>query len=406
MENISIEDFWVIGINYKNSDTALRGMYAVQDEQYEKILAASPQYAVEEVFVLSTCNRTEIYGFAPAPALLQSLLCDFTSGSKEDFNTHAYQKRGKAAIGHIFNVAAGLDSQILGDYEIVGQLKRAVHFAQDKGRIGIFTDRLFKSALQACRDIRSKTKLSTGTVSVAYASVLFLKEHLDSFEGKKVLIIGLGKIGRNACKNLLDILPGSQIMLMNRTEEKALALAQELKGVSVLPFERKSEAVKTADIIIVATNATLPVLEKADLEGLGKKVLLDLSVPNNINSDVTSLPDITLANVDDLSQINDRTLQMRADEIPQAKAFITYHIHQFAEWYLMRRNVPVLKAVKQKLSELNHNLDMAKYSHEDGLMQKVINDMAQKMKTEGLKSGCYYIEAINGYLTEVGGSLK
>jgi glutamyl-tRNA reductase len=139
---------------------------------------------------------------------------------------------------------------------------------------------------------------------------------------------------------------------------------------------------------------------------MGKKILLDLSVPNNIDPTVKKLPGITLANVDDLSKINDRTLKMRAEEIPQAKALITYNIHQFAEWFLMRRNVPVLKAVKEKLSELNHQLDVAKCSSEEGLVQKVINDMAQKMKKEGLKSGCFYIEAINGYLTEVKGSSR
>lgn len=400
-ENISIEDFWVIGINYKNTDTVLRGDYAVQDEQYKEILADAAQYGIEELFVLSTCNRTEIYGFAPESYQLENLLCDHTSGAKEDFKKYAYRERGKEAINHIFHVASGLDSQILGDYEIVGQLKRAVYFSQERGYIGIFLDRLFKSSLQACRDIRSKTKLSSGTVSVAYASIVFLKKQFPDLNNKKVLIIGVGKIGKNACKNLLDILPNGQITLMNRTEQKAQLLAKDLKGVKVLPFEKKNETVAESDIVIVATNAASPVLNEEEIKGSGKKILLDLSIPNNIDQNVKNNPDIILKNVDDLSKINDQTLQMRAAEIPKAEAFILYHIHQFAEWYLMRRNVPVLKEVKEKLSKLNYDLDAAKSKGDEALMQEIIKDMAQKMKIEGMKSGCHYIEAINNYLAHV-----
>lgn len=405
-ENNSIDDFRVVGINYRNSDTALRGKYAIQDEQYEGILNAAAQYGVNELFVLSTCNRTEIYGFAADFYPLENLICDITGGSKEYFKEHNYCKNGKEAIAHIFHVAAGLDSQILGDYEIIGQLKHAVHFSQEKGHIGIFIDRLFKSVLQACRDIRSKTQLSSGTVSVAHAAVLFLKKQLNDFNNKHILVIGLGKIGKNTCKNLLAMIPGSQITLMNRTEEKAMEIAQELKGAQVASFDDKKIAIEAADVVIVATNAASPVLSAVDLKGNNKKILLDLSIPNNIHPDVKSNPAVTLVNVDDLSKINDQTLKKRAAEIPQAESFIIYHIHQFAEWYLMRKNVPVIKAVKEKLSELNHNLEVAKDKDDKELMQKVINAMAQKMKEKGQKSGCYYIEAINSYLSKVSGASR
>lgn len=401
-ESSSIEDFCVVGINYKNADTSLRGKYAVQDEQYEEILRAAAAENINEVFVLSTCNRTEIYGCVPKMEQLEDLICRHTSGAESYFSEHAYRKSGRDAIAHIFNVAAGLDSQILGDYEIVGQLKRAIAFAEEHDRIGLFTDRLFKNVLQSCRAIRAKTNLSSGTVSVAYAAVLFLQEQLETTSKANILVVGLGKIGRNACKNLLAAFPGCSITLINRTEEKAAALAKELgESVSVIPFNQLGQAVQGSEVIIVATNAASPVLTEKDFPGRTQKILIDLSVPNNIDPALGLQENIILANVDDLSKINDRTLKRREAEIPAAKAFITQYIHQFAEWYLMRRNVPVLKAVKQKLSTLNHDLTDAEEAEDNGLMQKVINDMAAKMRKEGRPSGCYYIEALNGYINEV-----
>lgn len=402
-ENIYIEDFWVVGINYKNTDTAERGAFAVQPEQYEAILnEAREEFGIEELFVLSTCNRTEVYGITPNVSELERLLIDHTIGNAEYFSEKAYRKRGKKAIGHIFNVATGLDSQILGDYEIVGQFKNAVNFARERGTIGLFTDRLFKNVLQACRAIRSQTNLSSGTVSVAYASVLFLKEHLPQQEINNILILGLGKIGKNVCKNLLEAFPNTPITLINRTEEKAEELATQMGScIKVRPYQEMETAVRDADVVIVATNSPQPVLTKENFVGNSPKLLLDLSIPNNIHPEVTLFPHIILADVDKLSKIADETLKRRELEVPAAKTFITTYIHKFAEWYLMRRNVPVLKEVREKLSELNSQLSDAKNANDKELMQKIINNMAAKMRKENLKSGCYYIEAINGYLDEV-----
>jgi glutamyl-tRNA reductase len=399
-EKKSISDFWLIGINYRKSDTTLRGRYAINNEQYDKILKAAPEFGLDELFILSTCNRTEIYGFTKEPLLLMSLLCNFTEGAQEDFIQAAYQKNGKEALSHIFHVAGGLDSQILGDYEIIFQMKNAINFASERGFIGQFTDRLFKTVLQSCRAIRSKTHLSEGTVSVAFAAVQFLKNHTTAFENKKMLLIGSGKIGRNVCKNLVTLVPSNHITLINRTSEKAEELAAEL-NLNIASFDSLSEKIKESDIIIVATNAAQPILERKHLQDNDAKILIDLSIPNNIHPEVKTLPHIVLANVDDLSKINDDTLQRREAELPQAKAFITFYIHQFAEWYLMRQHVPVLKAVKEKLTELNHQLFEAEQCGDNNAMQKTINNMALKMRSEERRPGCNYIEALNGYLSEI-----
>lgn len=394
-----ITDFWVIGINYRKSDATLRGRYAVSNEQYERMLITAPAFGISELFVLSTCNRTEIYGFAKDAQQLSALLCSFTEGDEASFDTQCYRKNGNEALTHIFNVSAGLDSQILGDYEIIGQMKNAVSFSREHGRIGQFMDRLFNTTLQSSRAIRTETSLSSGTVSVAFAAVTFLKRKIADLSNQKILIIGSGKIGQNTCKNLVDKVGADNITIINRTDTKAAQLALAL-GISMLPYSQLEQCVRNADVIIVATNAPQPVINNTHLQAGDHKILIDLSIPNNIDPMVQQYPGITLANVDDLSRINDETLRRRQAEIPKAKALITCHIHEFAEWYMMRQNVPVLKAVKEKLSELNIQLFEARECADKMAVQRTLNNMAVKMRSEERRPGCNYIEAINSYISE------
>lgn len=394
----SIADFWVIGINYRKSDTALRGQYAVNDIQYAQILDAATGFGIPELFVLSTCNRTEVYGFSKDASSLISLLCSCTQGDSDHFFRQAYIKNGNEALKHIFYVAGGLDSQILGDYEIVGQMKQSVAFAKERGYVGTFLERLFNNALQASRAIRSETQLSSGTVSVAYAAVQFITSVVPDLDAKKILIIGSGKIGKSTCKNLVDKAPGAKITLINRTEEKARQFAAEL-GLNVALYHELEQYIKASDIIIVATNAIAPVLRKEHLQATDSKVLIDLSIPNNIDPEVKAYSGIQLADVDALSKINDETLRRREAEVPKAKALITCQIHEFAEWYMMRQNVPVLKAVKQKLTELNNQLFVARQDIDSYAVQRALNTMAMKMRTEERRPGCNYIETINDYMS-------
>ncbi|WP_240432869.1 glutamyl-tRNA reductase [Taibaiella koreensis] len=400
MEDLkSATDFWVIGINYRKADTTLRGAYAVNEHQYEAILDSAKVFGVSSLFVLSTCNRTELYGFAEQADQLTGLLCRHTEGSAEAFTAQAYIKKGNEALNHIFNVAAGLDSQILGDYEIVGQIKQAFYFARDRGYTNSFLDRLFNTVLQSCRAIRSETKLSSGTVSVAFAAVQFIRNRIDSFDHKRILILGSGEIGQAACRNLLTFAGKDQVTLINRTEGKAQALAEEL-GLHTAPFEMLRQYIRECDIIIVATAAATPLITVADLAEGDEKILIDLSIPNNIDAAVQQYKGIVLANVDDLSRINDETLRKRQAEIPKAEELITCHIHEFAEWYLMQQHVPVLKAVKEKLHALNMQLAEARQQDDKQAVQKALNTMAKKMRTEEQRPGCNYIETIHHYLKQ------
>jgi glutamyl-tRNA reductase len=392
--------FFIAGINYKKTDAAIRSQFAILDDQYAAINEVAYSFGIKEFFIISTCNRTEIYGFADNAAQLISLLCTQTQGSVEKFSELAYVKQGAHAIEHLFEVAAGLDSQILGDYEIVGQIKKAARIAKDSECIDAFTERLINNALQASKAIKNKTELSGGTVSVSFAAVQYIRENVKAVKSKDILLLGTGKIGRNTCKNIVDYLGTKKVTLINRTEEKAKLLAIEL-GLQSAPLEQLAQHIRLADIIITATNSTEPVILEQYLNGAGKKLIIDLSVPYNIVTAAQQLSNIKLVNVDELSKMKDKTLSKRTAEIPKAKAIIAEHVSEFMEWYKMRKNVPVLKAVKSKLKEIHTSPLFFSLSNDqfspDERIQRVINGMASKMREQNQK-GCYYIEAINEFI--------
>lgn len=395
----NISGFWVVGINYKKTDASIRGQFAINNEQYESILSVAPGFGLNEFFILSTCNRTEIYGFAENANQMMDLICTETEGEKEIFEQLAYTKNGMDAIWHLFQVSAGLDSQILGDYEIVGQIKTAVKFAKARGFIGAFMERLLNSVLQSSKAIKTQTQLSGGTVSVAFAAVQYIKEHVQLVKDKQILLLGTGKIGRNTCKNLVDYLHTKQITLINRTEEKAEELAQELK-LKHAPLGDLTVHLKKADIILVATNANEPVIFREHLADNGDKLIIDLSIPYNVSTDAQELMNIKLVNVDELSRIKDETLQKREAEVPKANEIITAHIQEFVDWCKTRKYAPVLKAVKHKLNELcQHQLRLMSPELCDckAEIQKVINTLAVKVRSEN-NIGCQYIGAINEFI--------
>lgn len=399
-----ISAFYIVGINYKKTDAAIRGQFAISNEQYEKLLSLAPTHHLTELFILSTCNRTEIYGFADNARQLADLLCSATTGNRGDFLDMAYIKRGAEAIEHLFLVAAGIDSQILGDYEIVGQIKQAVKFAREHDFVGPFLERLVNSVLQSSKAVKNQTELSGGTVSVSFAAIHYIRERYTDLAGKKMLLIGIGKIGRNTCRNMVDYLDTRNITLMNRTEQRATELAAET-GVGHAPLERLAEYAGEADIILVATNSEHPTLLRKHLEGSGAKLVIDLSIPCNVEESVAALPGVTLINVDELSKIKDETLQKREAEVPKAKAIIAEHIAELMEWHAMRKHVPVLKAVKIKLKELHASGLLVRLTGEalppkdeaDEQIQRVINGMASRMR-ERNQGGCHYIQAINEYI--------
>jgi glutamyl-tRNA reductase len=381
-QHTDISTFFIAGINYKKSDAIIRGQYAINPDQYTALLAEAPQYGIKELFILSTCNRTEIYGFAQSAQELCELLCSQTQGSLENFTTLAYIKNGRKAIEHLFDVAAGLDF------------------------VGPYLERIVNGVLQSSKIIKNTTGLSGGTVSVSFAAIQYIKENVPQLDGKKILLLGTGKIGRNTCKNLVDYLGVKNITLINRTENKAAELAAEL-GLHFAPIEDLAKQIKEAAIILVATNSAQPVILESHVINGTDKLIIDLSIPYNVEAAAHLLPNVTLINVDELSKIKDLTLQKREAEIPKAKAIIAEHINEFLNWHQMRKNVPVLKAMKIKLEQMHScnlfnntlyaDITSPRNVGAEEKIQKVINGMAVKMRNQNQR-GCHYIEAINEYI--------
>ena len=397
---MDISQFFIAGINYKKSDASVRGLFAINPDQYTSILQKAPGYGVTELFVLSTCNRTEIYGFAADAGQLINLLCSETAGTASAFRSSAYVKSGHEAIDHIFSVGAGLDSQILGDYEIVGQLKTAVKFSKEQGYIGAFSERLINSVLQASKQIKNHTQLSGGTVSVSFAAVQYIRNTVKKVKQKNILLVGIGKIGRNTCKNLVDYLDTKNITLINRSPEKAAVLAKEL-GLRSASIDDLEAEIKRADIILTATNATAPVIRRSHLEGCEQKCIIDLSVPYNVEAGARCLPNVDLVNVDQLSKMKDETLKKRQAEVPKAKAIIAELVAEFYEWCEMRRHVPMLKDLKLKLKQIHTHPLYSDFNCPKNLevkIQRVLNETAGKVKVENQK-GCQYIAAINDFIS-------
>jgi glutamyl-tRNA reductase len=401
-----LSTFFLAGINYKKTDANLRGQYAINNDQYAELFTLGPGFGVNEFFVVSTCNRTEIYGFAESASSLSALLCSQTQGTLGVFEEIAYVKKGNKAIEHLFNVAAGLDSQILGDYEIVGQIRQAVKISRNHHFIGPYTERLVNAVLQSSKQIRTSTSLSGGTVSVSFAAIQFIKEHVPEIANKQILLVGTGKIGRNTCKNLVDYLQTRNITLLNRTPEKAVRLAEEL-GLKHGLMSDLPAYISESAIILVATNALEPVIGASQVAGCGEKLIIDLSIPYNVEKSSGLLPNVRLVNVDELSTLKDKTLHKRKAEVPKARMIIAEHINEFLDWHEMRRHVPVLKAVKHKLQAMHScNLylnysstqtPVIAYLTAEQKIQKVINGMAIKMRHQNQR-GCNYIEAINEYI--------
>jgi len=400
----ALSNFFVAGINYKKTDTEIRSSFAIGHDQYEHLLNSADQYEIRDLFVLSTCNRSEIYGIAENPQQLVNLLCSQTRGPAKQFNELGYIKNGLRAIEHLFDVGAGLDSQILGDYEIVGQLRQAMKFAKEKGFVHTFLERTLNQVLQSSKEIKNSTALSDGTVSVAFAAVQYIREVFPSIIDRHILLLGTGKIGTSTCKNLVDYLGTDQITLMNRTPEKASDLAEAFH-LQTAPIDALPGQILKSDIILVATNAEEPVISFTDIENITeKKLIIDLSIPCNVEKRVATHPMITLIDVDGLSKLKDETILRRTSEVPKARKIIESHLRELLEWHEMRKHVPILRQVKIKLQEIHgsplfeHTLpETSTALNADQQIQRVLNGMATKMRREN-QGGCYYIEAINEFI--------
>ena len=343
--------FYTVGLSYKKANADIRGKFSLEPAAMENLLAEAKSIGVDGLLIISTCNRTELHGFAQHPFQLIKLLCDNSAGTVEEFQDVAYVLKNYDAIDHLFRVGTGLDSQILGDFEIIGQLKHSFHRSKKHGLTNHFLERLCNSVIQASKRVKNETDLSSGATSVAFASVQYILKNVADVSNKNILLFGTGKIGRNTCENLIKHTGNHHITLINRTKNKAEKIAGKFQ-LTVKDFGDLQAEIRKADVLIVATAAHTPTVSK-DLIHTNKPLLiLDLSIPKNVASDVTEIEHISLLHLDHLSQMTDETLERRKKHIPQAQEIIDDVKGDFVQWLETRKFAPVIKALKKKLKTM------------------------------------------------------
>jgi glutamyl-tRNA reductase len=389
--------FYAIGLSYKKADAEIRGHFSLSDEAKLSLLNQAKTNGIEGLIVTSTCNRTEIFGFAEHPFQLIKLLCDNTKGTVEEFQKVAYVFKNKEAISHLFKVGSGLDSQILGDFEIISQLKTAARISKKHGLLNHFIERLVNSVIQASKRIKNETEISSGATSVSFASVQYIMKHVENISEKNILLFGTGKIGRNTCENLVKHTKNEHITLINRTKDKAEAVAGKFNLI-VKDYANLQEEINASDILIVATGAQNPTIDKHIIQSNKELLILDLSIPKNVNSNVEELSNVNLIHLDDLSQITDETLQNRKLHIPLAETIIEEVKTEFNSWLETRKFAPTIKALKSKLQDFKKSeLDTQRKKNADfneaqaelisnKLIQKITNHFAHHLKDEAIST--------------------
>ncbi|HSI70644.1 MAG TPA: glutamyl-tRNA reductase [Gillisia sp.] len=385
--------FYAIGLSYKKADAAIRGHFSLTDDAKENLLEQAKTEGVEGLLVTSTCNRTELYGFAEHPFLLIKLLCEHTHGTVEEFEKVAYIYKNKDAISHLFRVGTGLDSQILGDFEIISQLRNGFIKSKKHDIANPFLERLVNAVIQASKRIKNETQISSGATSVSFASVQYILREVENVSEKNILLFGTGKIGRNTCENLVKHTRNDHITLINRTKDKAEKIAGKF-NLKVRDYGDLQSEIREADILIVATGAQNPTITKELIYPKKDLLILDLSIPKNVHDDVAQMENVKLLHLDSLAQMTDETLERRKESIPQALEIIAEVEGDFNKWLETRKFAPTIKALKKKLKTMKDaELDfqrkkIANFNDEQAeivsnrIIQKIMNHFANHLKDD------------------------
>lgn len=383
--------FYTIGLSYKKADAKVRGKFSLNEEAMDSLLLQAKAEDIDGLLVSSTCNRTELHGFAQHPFKLIKLLCDNTKGTVEEFQEVAYVYKNNDAINHLFRVGTGLDSQILGDFEIISQLKQSFYRSKKHDLANPFLERLCNAVLRASKRVKNETELSSGATSVAFASVQYIIRNVPDISNKNILLFGTGKIGRNTCENLIKHTKNSHITLINRTKNRAEKIAGKFNLV-VKDYGDLQTEIRKADVLIVATSAQTPTVSKELIYAKKPLLILDLSIPKNVAEDVSELENVSSIHLDHLSQMTDKTMERRKQFIPQAEVILDDIKDDFIKWLETRKFAPVIKALKSKLNTMKEEeLDFqSKKSSDfnpeqadiisDRIIQKITKQFANHLK--------------------------
>lgn len=391
--------FYAIGLSYQKADASIRGHFSVDDTTQQGILEEAKKLGLPGLVVISTCNRTELYGYADSAMTLVNLLCNQTQGTLEEFLEVAYLHKNDDAIAHLFKVGTGLDSQILGDFEIIGQLKLGFKKSKKLSMINPYMERLVNAVIQASKRIKNETEISSGATSVSFAAVQYIMARVPYVSEKNILLFGTGKIGRNTCENLIKHTKNEHITLINRTKSKAEKIAGKFNLIVKDYADIQSEIAQT-DVLVVATGAQQPTINKSLIHTKKPLLILDLSIPKNVADDVKELENVTLIHLDQLSKMTDETLKRRQGYIPQAEEIISEITADFNAWLLTRKFAPTIQALKHKLNSLKDAEIVNQRKKTPELLEKEATELGDRIIQKITNQFAHHLRNANGSTQE------
>ena len=349
----------VVGLNHKAAPVEVRERLAFAPARQEEALAALLQRASEGV-ILSTCNRTEVYAVvqdaADGAQAVTDFLGEFHGLTAEAFAPYLYGKLGEEAVDHLFSVASGLDSMILGEPQILGQVRAAYEIASACHAAGPVLSWAFHHALKVGKQVRSETEISRNAVSISYAAVELARKIFGGLAGRTVLVVGAGKMGELAARTLLDNgLTG--VVVTNRTHARAVELAARFGGRAV-EFARLPELLAEADVVISSTGASdfvlTATLVRQVMRGRRNRplFLIDIAVPRDVDPRVQECDDVYLYDIDDLQAVCAANLEERRKEVARARKIIEAELQAFRDWWGSLEVVPTITALRQRAEQI------------------------------------------------------
>ncbi len=355
-------DLIVLGVSHKTASAEIRDEVQVHPEEMADFYAEVRRHAdlIRELVVLSTCNRTEFYGFAKSRAegdqLLRESMDRIKGVTHLNNGKHTYSWVGRETVRHLFRVASGMDSLMVGESQVLGQVKEAFEVADRNHAAGALLTRLFNSAVHVGKRSRSETEIGKGTVSVAHAAVEMAKKVLDRLDRYPVLVLGAGSTGALVARHFAEEKP-KLLTVVNRTHERAKTLAEELGG-RARPWGEMDRALEEANVIVTATGAREPIIDARRMARVlkksdrGPKVIVDISNPRNVHPNVGELDRLFLYDLDALESIADQNRIRRRKEIPKVEGIIVEEVDRFLAWYESLDMVPVIRALRGRFHEI------------------------------------------------------
>jgi glutamyl-tRNA reductase len=355
-------NFCLIGLSHKTAPIEVRERLAFPEARVPDALRTLASHGgVAEAMVLSTCNRVEIIarGESPeadlAPALSQ-FLAEFHNLSLGRLQPHLYHHQHREAIRHVFRVASSLDSMIVGETQILGQVKEAHALARSAGTLRGPLDEVMTRSFNVAKRVRSETGIAASAVSVSYAAVELARKIFGTLDGKRILLVGAGKMSELAARHLLGH-GGSQVFVTNRTPERAAELAASLQGRAV-PFERLLDYAVQCDILVSSAAAPHFLIHKSDVQRLLAErknrpmFLIDIAVPRNIDPEVNKLDNIFLYDIDDLQQVVDANLKERMREAQRGEHIVEQEVEKFLRWLKTLDVVPTIVDLQSHVEQI------------------------------------------------------